>query len=85
MINDLYELAKPIELAGIKAPTLIVHGKMDGDIPFSQAEQSSSQIPGAELYCVENGWHCLFLASDWKQIYQREVDFVKKSLNISQE
>ena len=38
MINDLYELAKPIEYAEINAPTLIVHGKMDGDIPFSQAE-----------------------------------------------
>ena len=38
MVNDLYELAKPINYAGIKAPTLVVHGKMDGDIPFSQAE-----------------------------------------------
>ena len=38
MVNDLYELAKPINYEGIKAPTLVVHGKMDGDIPFSQAE-----------------------------------------------
>ena len=38
MVNDLYELAKPINYAEIKAPTLIVHGKCDGDIPFSQAE-----------------------------------------------
>ena len=68
MVNDLYELAKPINYEGIRAPTLVVHGKMDGDIPFSQAEQSSSQIPGAELYGVENGWHVMFLAPEWKEV-----------------
>ena len=81
MINDLYELAKPINYAEIKAPTLIVHGKMDGDIPFSQAEQSSSQIPGAELYAVENGWHVMFLAPEWKEVAQREIEFIRKHLD----
>ena len=35
--NDLHEYIKPINLEGITVPTLMVHGNMDGDIPFSQA------------------------------------------------
>ena len=39
MVNDLNEFKKPINFAEIKSvPTLVVHGNMDGDIPFSQAE-----------------------------------------------
>ena len=38
MVNDLNEFVKPINFAEIKVPTLVVHGNMDGDIPFSQAE-----------------------------------------------
>ena len=81
-INDLHEYIKPINFEGITVPTLLVHGNMDGDIPFSQAEEASSKIPGAELYRVENGWHILAFHKDWKQIYDYEIAFVKKNMNI---
>ena len=35
-INDLHEYIKPINFEGITVPTLVIHGNMDGDIPFSQ-------------------------------------------------
>ena len=34
-VNDLHEFVKPINFEGITVPTLVVHGNMDGDIPFA--------------------------------------------------
>ena len=43
-VNDLNEFCKPIDLSGITVPTLIVHGNMDRDIPYSRAEQAFEEI-----------------------------------------
>ena len=81
-VNDLNEWCKPINLSGITVPTLIVHGNMDGDIPYSRAEQAFEQIQGSDFYRVDKGWHCLCFHPDWRNIYKYEVDFVKKTMNL---
>lgn len=81
--NDLEQFAsiEQLPLAGVGCPTLVVHGTHDGDVPFTHAEHSSSGIPNAELFTVENGWHILRL-SDGGDAYQRaEIDFLKNHLN----
>ena len=34
-LADFADMEKPIDFASIKVPTLVIHGDMDGDIPFS--------------------------------------------------
>jgi pimeloyl-ACP methyl ester carboxylesterase len=46
--NDA-ELARvPPPLDGVTAPTLVVHGTRDGDVPFADGEHAAASIPGAE-------------------------------------
>lgn len=49
--NDYVQFAaiEPYPLEQITAPTLIVHGKQDGDVPFADAELLASDIPNAKL------------------------------------
>ena len=35
---DLNDFKKEIDLKNLRVPSLIVHGDMDGDVPFSQAQ-----------------------------------------------
>lgn len=44
-------------LASITAPTLLVHGTADGDVPADQSDHALGAIPGSELLAVENGTH----------------------------
>ena len=46
--NDLvnYSTMPPMPLENIQAPTLIVHGTADGDVPMEDAEYAASRIPG---------------------------------------
>src|SRR5262249_26686994 len=59
--NDKAQFAaiKPYPLAQITAPTLIVHGKRDGDVPFADAELLAREIPNAQLMGLD-GDHSSF-------------------------
>ncbi|WP_336518270.1 alpha/beta hydrolase [Pollutibacter soli] len=46
----------PVQLALIKARTLVIHGDNDF-VPVSQAWDMFQTIPNAYLYIVPNGWH----------------------------
>jgi len=43
----------------ITAPTLIVHGTKDINVPFGQSEKLAAQIPAAILHAVEGGDHMM--------------------------
>lgn len=49
--NDKAQFAaiEPYPLAQITIPTLIVHGKLDEDVPFADAELLASKVPHAQL------------------------------------
>lgn len=64
--NDIshYTDMAPMPLEQITAPTLIVHGTADGDVPPEDAVYAASRIASAELYWVENGIHVVNLSQD---------------------
>jgi pimeloyl-ACP methyl ester carboxylesterase len=45
-----------LPLAGLRCPTLIVHGAAD-TLPARHAEYAAAAIPGAEVHWIENGAH----------------------------
>ena len=81
--NDLAQFAsiEQLPLASVGCPTLIVHGTHDRDVPFTHAEHSSSGIPNAELFTVENGWHILRLSDGGDACQRAEIDFLKNHLS----
>jgi pimeloyl-ACP methyl ester carboxylesterase len=48
-------------LAGIKVPTLVLHGADDQIIPFQEAEHMRDAIPNARLHVLSEAGHLLNL------------------------
>ncbi len=46
-------------LAGVKAPTLVVHGADDPLVPLAAGEDTARAIPGARLAVFERMGHAL--------------------------
>lgn len=60
-------------LGGIAAPTLIVHGTVDGVLPYPNGEQIASLMPGARFETLEDVGHMFW----WEQP-QRSAELVRK-------
>ncbi len=78
--NDLEQFAVigRLRLERITAPTLVIHGTNDADVPFQQAEFTANTIPGAELYAVQGGFHLLTVSSNADEITEKRIGFLKK-------
>ncbi|MEU8363107.1 alpha/beta hydrolase [Nonomuraea sp. NPDC048882] len=50
-------------LERITAPTLVIHGRQDGDVSFDHGEYAAERIPGAQHYWMENEDHLGFWLS----------------------
>ena len=59
MVAVLADRTRADELAGIKAPTLVVHGRADPLVPFSCGEDTARRIPGARLAGIDGMGHDL--------------------------
>ncbi len=46
-------------LAGVTAPTLVIHGVEDPLVPVEAGKDTADAIPGAELLLIEGMGHCL--------------------------
>ncbi|WFR65783.1 alpha/beta hydrolase [Curtobacterium flaccumfaciens] len=46
-----------LELAAVRAPTLLVHGDADTDVLPSHSARAAAEIPGAELVVLPGGTH----------------------------
>lgn len=57
--NDLEQFAAitSLELEKITAPTLVVQGTADNDLPPAQSDFAARTIPGAELLTLDTGTH----------------------------
>ena len=77
--NDLKQLAKINDLPfeQIAAPTLVIHGTNDLDVPLKHAKISSGKIPGAEIYIVEGGFHILALSDAAETVQKKKIMFLK--------
>jgi pimeloyl-ACP methyl ester carboxylesterase len=78
--NDLTQFAAitdyPIER--ITCPTLVVHGRHDGNVPFDHAEFVATRVPGAKLLVAESCGHMLWMSPDEPLIRSAVLDFAKK-------
>ncbi|MBV9124948.1 MAG: alpha/beta hydrolase [Planctomycetes bacterium] len=78
--NDLEQLAGigswPLEQ--ITAPTLIVHGTRDAEVPYGDAEFLAGRLARAELVCVPEGLHLLFFSEQWTALRGAELDFLRR-------
>jgi pimeloyl-ACP methyl ester carboxylesterase len=67
-----------LNLETIKAPTLIIHGKMDHDVDFSHAENAHSRIKNSELITLQKAGHVIPLSSDYQYYVTNKQSFFKK-------
>lgn len=60
--NDMAQFAamQDYPLEQITAPTLVVHGTKDEDVPFKDAELLIQKVPGATLLALDRGDHAAF-------------------------
>jgi pimeloyl-ACP methyl ester carboxylesterase len=79
LVNDLEQLAQipryPLE--DIHAPTLVIHGRFDADVPYSHAQFVAETVPNTELITLENSGHLIWLGDDWKEAELHLVKFLK--------
>ncbi len=80
--NDLKLLQQVsfTSLEAINCPTLVIHGTVDGDVSFSNAEFAASSIPNAKLYSVENIGHVVWLGEHVSEMNSEIVGFLRESL-----
>ncbi|TFF84652.1 alpha/beta hydrolase [Candidatus Thorarchaeota archaeon] len=79
--NDLVQLEKVSfsNLGDIRCPTLVVQGTADTDVPFTNAEFSSSSIPNARLYKIEKAGHVVWLGEHVPQMNSEMVQFLREA------
>lgn len=59
MVAVVADRSRADALAGITAPTLVVHGKADPLVPFACGEDTARRIPGARLLGIDGMGHDL--------------------------
>jgi pimeloyl-ACP methyl ester carboxylesterase len=61
--NDLHQFAHlPVyPLEQITCPTLVVHGRVDGNVPMAHAEFVARTVPNAELHALEDCGHFIWV------------------------
>lgn len=77
--NDLVQMQTlaDLPLEQITVPTLVLHGTVDGLVPYSQGEHTAGKIPGARLITAEEGNHGFFI-SHYEQVWPEVTTFLKK-------
>jgi len=78
LANDAFRLERlgPLPLAAVSAPTLVIHGGLDADVPLEHAERSARSIAGGELLRVPEGLHLLSLSDNAADIAARRTAFL---------
>lgn len=77
--NDLKQLREidRLPLEHIAAPTLIIHGSDDSDVPLEHARNAAESIPESELYIVKKGFHILALSDAADEVNEKRIMFLK--------
>lgn len=82
-LNNDIEKLESISLENvesIRCLTMVVHGTVDLDVSFSNAEFSANSIPNAKLYSVENVGHVVWLGEHVSQMNLDLVEFLRESM-----
>ena len=80
--NDLKQLERVSfeNLDEIKCPTMVIHGDVDTDTVFSNAEFSANSIPNARLYKIENIGHVVWLGEHVSKMNSDLLEFLRESM-----
>jgi len=77
--NDMARFAAidSLELERVKAPTFLIHGSADTDVPPAHSEFAASVIPGAIHELMDDGTHlALFVHPECAVFQKKVVDFL---------
>jgi pimeloyl-ACP methyl ester carboxylesterase len=80
--NDLrqFEAIVSLELERISAPTLVIHGDVDSDVPPAHGAFAAATIPGAELLTMPSGTHLALYTDPGAEAAQaRVVEFLTRA------
>ncbi len=79
--NDLTQFAAieehPIEQ--IACPTLVVHGRYDGNVTFDHAEFVAQRVPGARIVVAESCGHLIWMSEEERKIRQAVIQFTERN------
>ncbi len=78
MNNDLEQFAEidDYPIHRIKCPTLVIHGRHDGNVPLAHGTFVADTVPGAELYVVEGCGHLVWLSEHAGEMRARIMAFL---------
>jgi pimeloyl-ACP methyl ester carboxylesterase len=78
--NDVAQLKqlKDLPLKHIEAPTLVIHGTNDADVPVENAQNAANSIPNVELCLVPRGFHIMALTDSTDTITAMRVKFLQE-------
>lgn len=76
--NDLVQLGaiEALPFENVTAPTLVLHGTEDADVPFADAEHSAASIQDARLAAIDGGWHVLPLSKQSTEAARERLSFL---------
>jgi class 3 adenylate cyclase len=63
-------------LAGISAPTLVMHNRDDPLVPFGLGQHLADHIAGADLVVGDGDYHCTWETTEFEPLLQRGIDFL---------
>lgn len=81
--NDMKQFARlgvyPVER--VTCPTLVVHGRNDGNVPFSHAEFVGQNVPGARMFVLETCGHLLWMSDEADGTRQEVMSFLNEHIS----
>ncbi len=81
--NDLVQFARitrPLPLENIQCPTLICHGRRDGDVDYEHAETAHRLIPNSRLHTLEQGSHLVWCSEGAEEMLRVQREFLREHL-----
>ena len=81
--NDLVQFARiegPLPLEKIRCPTLICHGRCDGDVDYEHAETAHRLIPDSTLHTLERGSHIVWFSEGAEEMLRVQREFLREHL-----
>ena len=80
--NDLIQIENVgfTNLGNIKCPTLVIHGTVDTDVSFSNAEYSVDSIVNARLKKLDDVGHIVWLGNHVSQMNSEITEFLNECL-----
>jgi pimeloyl-ACP methyl ester carboxylesterase len=76
--NDLHQYAQLLvyPLEQIICPTLVLHGRADGNVPFAHAEFVARTVPKVELLVLEDCGHLIWVGPGATQAREKVMTFL---------